>query len=82
MPTAVTVRALAAADWVVVRGIYGQGIDTGLATFETVVPSSASLDARWLPGHRWVAELNGEVVGWAAAAPVSAREVYASVAET
>jgi L-amino acid N-acyltransferase YncA len=22
------------------------------------------LDAKWLPGHRWVAELDGEVAGW------------------
>lgn len=25
--------------------------------------------AKWLPGHRWVAELDGAVVGWAAATP-------------
>ena len=37
---------------------------------------------KWLPGHRWVAELDGNVVGWAAAAPVSDRELYAGVAET
>lgn len=82
VPADVAVRALGEDDWVAVRRIYGQGIDTGLATFETVVPSRASLDAKWLPDHRWVAVLDGEVVGWAAATPVSAREVYSGVAET
>jgi L-amino acid N-acyltransferase YncA/DNA-binding transcriptional ArsR family regulator len=82
IPTDVSVRALGDQDWAAVRRIYGQGIDTGLATFETAVPSRASLDAKWLPGHRWVAELDGDVVGWAAATAVSAREVYAGVAET
>lgn len=38
------------------RRIYGEGIATGLATFETTVPSRASLDAKWLREHRWVAE--------------------------
>jgi L-amino acid N-acyltransferase YncA/DNA-binding transcriptional ArsR family regulator len=82
LPTEVTVRALAGGDWPAVRRIYGDGIATGIATFETMVPSKAVLDARWLPGHRWVAELDGEVVGWTAAAPVSSRDCYAGVAET
>ncbi|MGW5053607.1 helix-turn-helix domain-containing GNAT family N-acetyltransferase [Actinokineospora sp. NPDC004072] len=82
LPPGVTVRALADGDWAAVRRIYAEGIATGLATFETAVPSRASLDARWLPGHRWVAEVDGEVAGWTAATPVSARECYAGVAET
>jgi hypothetical protein len=36
----------------------------------------------WLPEHRWVAELDGQVVGWTALAPISARPVYAGVAES
>lgn len=82
LPADVTVRALEDGDWPVVRRIYGEGIATGIATFETTVPSRASLDATWLPGHRWVAELGGEVVGWTAASPVSTRECYRGVAET
>ena len=80
--TDVGVRALRDEDWAAVRRIYGEGIATGLATFETAVPSRASLDAKWLPDHRWVAEVDGEVAGWAAATPTSAREVYSGVAET
>ncbi|GGS31134.1 MULTISPECIES: helix-turn-helix domain-containing GNAT family N-acetyltransferase [Actinokineospora] len=82
LPPDVTVRALAEDDWADVRRIYAEGIATGLATFETAVPSRASLDAKWLPGHRWVAEVDGAVVGWTAATPVSARECYSGVAET
>ncbi len=82
VPGDVTVRALAPGDWAAVRRIYGEGIATGVATFETTVPSRASLDARWLPGHRWVAEVDGEVVGWTALSPVSTREHYAGVAES
>jgi L-amino acid N-acyltransferase YncA/DNA-binding transcriptional ArsR family regulator len=81
-PTDVKIRPLAADDWDAVRRIYAQGIATGIATFETTVPSRSSLDARWLPDHRWVAEIAGEVAGWAAAMPVSSRECYAGVAET
>jgi L-amino acid N-acyltransferase YncA/DNA-binding transcriptional ArsR family regulator len=81
-PADVQVRALRDADWPDVRRIYGQGIATGIATFETTVPSRATLDAKWLPDHRWVAELDGDVVGWAAATPISNRECYAGVGET
>ena len=38
--------------------------------------------AAWLPGHRWVAEVGGRVVGWTATSPVSARACYAGVGET
>ena len=41
-----------------------------------------ALDEKWLPEHRWVAKLDGQVVGWTAAAPVSTRDCYAGVAET
>jgi L-amino acid N-acyltransferase YncA/DNA-binding transcriptional ArsR family regulator len=82
VPADVTVRAIEPADWPAVRRIYAEGIATGVATFETTVPSRASLDAKWLPAHRWIAELNGEVVGWTALSPVSTRECYAGVAES
>ncbi|GAB1512594.1 helix-turn-helix domain-containing GNAT family N-acetyltransferase [Actinophytocola sp. KF-1] len=81
-PADITVRALEPGDWSAVRRIYGEGIDTGIATFETTVPSRASLDAKWLPDHRWVAEQDGEVVGWTALSPVSSRECYSGVAES
>jgi L-amino acid N-acyltransferase YncA/DNA-binding transcriptional ArsR family regulator len=82
LPDDVRVRRLDERDWDAVRRIYAEGIDTGDATFETEAPAREALESSWLPGHRWVAEVDGEVAGWAAAKPVSARPVYAGVAET
>ena len=76
------IRELADADWDAVRRIYAEGIATGNATFEAEVPRREALDAKWIPGHRWVAEIDGRVAGWGAATPVSGRECYAGVAET
>ncbi len=82
MTTEVSVRALDDADWPQVRRIYAQGIATRNATFETWVPGRATLRRKWLAGQRWVAEVGGEVAGWAALTAVSARECYAGVAES
>ncbi|WP_047868088.1 metalloregulator ArsR/SmtB family transcription factor [Nocardiopsis sp. RV163] len=82
LPADVTTRAMADADLDAVREIYAQGVASGHATFETEVPGADALRDRWIRGHRWVAESDGRVVGWAAASPVSTREVYAGVAET
>ncbi|SFS31420.1 L-amino acid N-acyltransferase YncA [Saccharopolyspora flava] len=76
------IRELRDDDWDAVRRIYAEGIATGNATFETEVPGRDVLDAKWLAGHRWVAELDGQVAGWGAATAVSARACYAGVAET
>lgn len=80
VPADVAVRPLADADEPAVRRIYAEGIATRLATFDTAVPDD--LDARWLAGHRWVAEVDGQVAGWAALSAVSTRPCYAGVAET
>ncbi|WP_040691624.1 helix-turn-helix domain-containing GNAT family N-acetyltransferase [Nocardiopsis lucentensis] len=82
LPPGVTTRAMTDTDLDAVREIYAQGISTGHATFETEVPAAERLKNTWLPGHRWVAEADGRVIGWAAAAAVSQREAYAGVAET
>jgi L-amino acid N-acyltransferase YncA len=80
--TAISVRALEPADWPAVRRIYGDGIATGIATFDTAVPTRASLDSAWSPGHRWVAEVDGIIAGWTVLSPVSGRECYSGVAES
>jgi L-amino acid N-acyltransferase YncA len=82
LPSDVDVRPMRARDFPAVRRIYREGIETGDATFETAVPEREELERRWLPDHRWVAELDGRVVGWAALAAVSSRECYAGVGET
>jgi L-amino acid N-acyltransferase YncA len=77
----VTVRDLRPGHWPEVARIYAEGIATGDATFEIEVPSWEAWDAAHLPGHRFVAERGGRVIGWIALAPVSTRRCYAGVAE-
>jgi L-amino acid N-acyltransferase YncA len=67
--------------WDEVRQIYEEGIATGLATFETVVPDWETWDRSHLPFARLVAVSGGDVVGWAALSPVSDRCAYGGVAE-
>ncbi|MFX0574518.1 helix-turn-helix domain-containing GNAT family N-acetyltransferase [Nocardia nepalensis] len=82
IPADVAVRAMTDTDWPAVLRIYGEGIATRNATFETETPARDDLDAKWLAQHRWVAEIDRQLVGWAAATPVSARECYSGVVET
>ena len=77
----VELRPMTAGDWESVERIWREGIATGHATFETETPTWQEFDAARLPGHRLVAELDGEVVGWAALSPVSRRPCYEGVAE-
>ncbi len=68
-------------DWPLVREIYAQGIATGDATFETDIPGWEHWDKVHREDCRLVAKKDGRVIGWAALSPVSARRVYAGVAE-
>lgn len=79
--TAADVRDLRPGDWPEVSRIFGEGIATGNATFETEVPSWEEWNAAHLAEHRFVAERDGRVVGWIALVPVSSRECYSGVAE-
>src|SRR5919109_1160405 len=79
---AMELRAMRPEDWPAVRAIYVAGIATGDATFETTAPDWPAWDAAHLADHRLVARDDaGQVVGWAALAPVSDRCAYAGVAE-
>lgn len=82
LPADVTTRAMTDADLPTVSAIYAEGIATRMATFETEVPDLDALTSKWLPGHRWVAVRDGQVVGWTGVSPVSERKVYAGVGET
>lgn len=75
------VRAFTVADYPAVSAIYQQGIESGKATFQVATKSWEEWDSSMLPQCRLVAELAGNVVGWAALSAVSKRAVYAGVAE-
>lgn len=78
------IRGLEPGDWPSVREIYHQGILTGLATFETEIPTWEE----WDQSHRKDCRLaaaqareQDEIIGWAALSPVSGRCVYEGVGE-
>jgi len=75
------VRPLHRADYSAVADVFAEGIATGLATFETQVPSWEAWDAAHLADHRFVAELDDDVVAWVAVVPYSRRPVYRGVGE-
>ena len=77
----VHVRAMTPADWAAVARIYRQGLATGLATFETIVPSWEVWDRAHLDVPRLVAEEGERVVGWIAVTRVSRRHAYRGVVE-
>lgn len=77
----IILREMCADDWPDVREIYRQGIAGGNATFETEVPPFEKWDAAHVKTCRLIAVLDGDIAGWAALSPVSARPAYRGVAE-
>lgn len=77
----VGVRPMRPEDWPGVEAVFRQGIETGNATFERTPPSWERFDASKSTVGRLVATVEGELVGWVAASPVSARDVYRGVVE-
>ena len=75
------IRAFNKQDWASVSKIYAEGIATGVATFETKVPSFNVWDEKFIKQCRLVAEVNSKIVGFAVLSQVSKREVYKGVAE-
>jgi len=67
--------------WPAVERIYREGIATGNATFETESPGWEGWDAKHHRHSRLIALQGEDALGWAALSPVSARRVYAGVAE-
>jgi phosphinothricin acetyltransferase len=64
-----------------IANIYKQGIETGIATFETSVPTWETWNESKLLHSRFVAIENNEILGWVALSKVSNRCVYEGVAE-
>jgi L-amino acid N-acyltransferase YncA len=80
-PVTLVIRSLGQGDWDAVRAIYEEGIATQHATFQETAPSWHEWDAAHVVPCRLVATDRDNVVGWAALSRVSARPVYAGVAE-
>jgi L-amino acid N-acyltransferase YncA len=75
------IREMLVSDSESVLEIYRIGLETRNATFETTVPSWQDWDSKHLSHSRFVFEENGQLTGWVALSPFSAREVYKGVAE-
>lgn len=67
--------------WEQVKEIYCEGIDTGIATFQTEAPSYEQWNNSHLEIGRLVAYNDGKVLGWIALSPASSRCVYSGVVE-
>lgn len=76
------IQALKKKHFKAVSKIYEEGLETGIATFETEVPKWSKWQKKFLKPCRFVAIKNGEVIGWCALSPVSKRKVYEGVAES
>jgi len=75
------IEPMAQADWEAVSAIYLEGIKSGSATFESELPGWEKWDSGHVSCCRLVARMAGQVIGWAAISPVSARAAYRGVAE-
>lgn len=64
-----------------VSKIYEDGIDTGLATFETEIPDWNTWNNAHLPFARIALTNEKNILGWAALKSVSKRSVYKGIAE-
>ena len=75
------IRPFTESDYNQVAAIYQEGINTGIATFETQVPEWDKWDEAHLPFGRLGYYNEDTLFGWAALSPVSNRCVYGGVAE-
>ena len=68
-------------DWPQVAEIYQEGIDTGIATFVSEIPTWEDWDQEHIEACRLVARQGDEILGWTALIQTSDRDSYAGVAE-
>lgn len=76
-----TIAPVGEEHWPLIKAIYEEGLATGQASFETQSADWEAWDEGHLPHSRLVALQGGDVIAWAALAPVSRRVAYAGVAE-
>jgi len=76
----ITIEPMTEGDAEAVLAIYGEGIATGVATFETTVPECRVWNATHRRDCRFVARLDDVLAGWTALGAYSSREAYRGVA--
>lgn len=77
----IVIRPMTEEDWSEVVEIYFQGMQSNLATYEYECPDYQTWDRAHLKECRLVAELDYQVVAWAALLPYSPRKCFSGVAE-
>lgn len=75
------IREMLDTDWTRVAEIYKQGIESGIATFNTECPNFEEWDKSHVKECRYVYEEDGKVVGWISISPSSSRCVYKGCVE-
>lgn len=79
-PARLVIEPMEPGDADAVLAIYGEGIATGNATLEAVTPDWRRWNATHRRDCRFVARVDGRVVGWTAVGNYSSRDVYSGVA--
>lgn len=77
----ITIRTMTESDWSQVSRIFQAGVETGIATFQSLIPSWETWNENYHQTCRFVAECDGKVIGWIALAAVSKKPPYSGVAE-
>lgn len=75
------IREMTEADYKGVAEIYGQGVESGTATFQLTVPDYEEWNKAHLPFCRFVAEREEKIIGWVALTLGLTREPYRGVTE-
>ncbi|WP_103865352.1 GNAT family N-acetyltransferase [Aquimarina sp. I32.4] len=81
MNTSIKIKKITKEDWPPISAIYQEGIDTGIATFETKVPTWKNWDISHIKSCRIKATIDNCIAGWVALSPASKRKVYQGVTE-
>jgi L-amino acid N-acyltransferase YncA len=81
LPSGVTLRPATAADAAALAALYAPHVKSGTATFEVEPPDAAEMERRWREATSrglpyLVAVANGELLGYAYAAPYRPRAAY------
>ncbi len=75
------IRRINKEDYTSIAQIYKEGLATGIASFETEIPTWEKWNNKFLPDCRFVVLVDEEIAAWCALSAVSKRYVYRGVAE-